>query len=422
MSIENKLIPELRFPEFMKDGEWEIEELNQICEVFRGGVFSKVDISEDGKQNCIHYGQLFTKYTETIYKVISKTNRSDGFRSKIGDVLMPSSDVTPNGLVKASAIMLDDIVLGGDMNILRPKVEFNSIFLSYLLNYSKEEIIKLVSGTTVKHIYPSQIINCQLPITNFLPEQQKIANCLSSLDEVITAHTNKLETLKTYKKGLMQNLFPQEGEKVPKLRFKEFEKNGEWMEKKLKNVFSIYQGYAFSSQDSSSRGVRWLKIADVGVQKMKKENPTYLPTNYKEEFEKFLVKKGDFVLALTRPILNMELKIAKIDDEFNNSLLNQRVGKIITSNDINFVYYVLHTKKMVVNINKNIEGNDPPNLSFQQIENILVNIPIEIREQKKIADTLSSLDVLIKEQANKIEELKLHKKGLMQGLFPKVKA
>jgi len=71
--------------------------------------------------------------------------------------LMPSSDVTPNGLAKASAIIIDDVVLGGDMNIIRPKTDINSIFLSYLLNYSKSEIIKLVSGYNRKHIYPSQL-------------------------------------------------------------------------------------------------------------------------------------------------------------------------------------------------------------------------------------------------------------------------
>ena len=108
------------------------------------------------------------------------------------------------------------------MNILRPKTKINSIFLSYLLNFSKSEIIKLVSGTTVKHIYPSQIITCPLPIVDSESEQKKIASCLSSLDEVIAAHNQKLDALKDYKKGLMQNLFPQEGETVPKYRFKEF--------------------------------------------------------------------------------------------------------------------------------------------------------------------------------------------------------
>ena len=203
---KNKLIPDLRFPEF-KDN-WANISIAEVCDVFRGGTFSKVDMVENGKFYCIHYGQLFTKYDDIIETVISKTNKSAVFKSKVGDILMPSSDVTPNGLAKASVILLDDVVLGGDMNILRPKIDINSIFLNYLINYNKTEIIKLVSGTTVKHIYPSQIVDLKLIISNSEKEQQKIASCLSSLDALITAQAEKIEQLKLHKKGLMQGLFP----------------------------------------------------------------------------------------------------------------------------------------------------------------------------------------------------------------------
>ena len=114
---------------------------------------------------------------------------------------MPSSDVTPNGLAKASAIILDNVILGGDMNILRPKIQLNSIFLSYVLNHSKGEVIKLVSGTTVKHIYPSQIATCQIYIIDNKLEQQKIASCLHSLDELINAQPKIRTAKKDHKKG-----------------------------------------------------------------------------------------------------------------------------------------------------------------------------------------------------------------------------
>jgi type I restriction enzyme S subunit len=231
---KQKLIPELRFPEFAEN--WAVISISEICEVYRGGVFSKSDIVNNGSEPCIHYGELFTKYNEVIYKIYSSTNKTECFKSKVGDVLMPSSDVTPDGLARASVVMLDSVNLGGDINILRPKIQLNPVFLSYLINYSKKGIIKLVSGTTVKHIYPSQIITCSIPFTNKKSEQQKIASCLSSLDNLIAAHNQKLELLKDHKKGLMQNLFPQKGEKVPKLRFKEFEKDGEWVEEKLAQI------------------------------------------------------------------------------------------------------------------------------------------------------------------------------------------
>jgi type I restriction enzyme S subunit len=217
----------------------------------------------------------------------------------------------------------------------------------------------------------------------------------------------------------MQNLFPQEGETVPRYRFPEFENDGEWVEKTIEQVFTIFQGYAFSSSDSVSSGIRWLKIADVGIQEMKNDTPSFLPPNFQEEYKRFLVKKGDYVLALTRPILSGNLKIAPIDQLYHNSLLNQRVGKLVTGNNSTFIYYLIQTSSIVKSINSNIAGNEPPNLSFQQISDIKVFIPSKV-EQEKIASCLSSLDSLITAQAQRIEQLKIHKKGLMQGLFPKV--
>jgi type I restriction enzyme S subunit len=315
------------------------------------------------------------------------------------------------------------------------KGKFNAYQRTYVLSDFSENVIYLkyflerflpsrITSEKKEGNTPYIVLGTVTDMVVYLPEnpneQQKIASCLSSLDDMIAAHSQKLTTLKDHKKGLMQNLFPQEGEKMPKYRFPEFLEDGEWVEKKLGKVFSIFQGFAFSSEDNVSSGARWLKIADVGIQQMKEDNPTYLPSSFKETYQRFLVKKGDFVMALTRPILNMELKIAPVDDVFHNALLNQRVGKIVTSNNSSFVYYLIQTTKMVGNINKNIAGNEPPNLSFQQIEDIDIFLPKEIKEQQKIASCLSTLDNLITAQAEKIEQLQLHKKGLMQGLFPKI--
>lgn len=205
---------------------------------------------------------------------------------------------------------------------------------------------------------------------------------------------------------------------IPKLRFPEFLNELEWKEKKIKNIFSIFQGYAFSSNDSVTDGVRWLKIADVDIQQMNCRTPSFLPHEFVNKYNKFLVKKGDYVIALTRPILNNKLKIAKIDATYDGALLNQRVGKILTKENSHFVYFLLQKSDLISEIENSISGSEPPNLSAQQIENIIVHIPL-IDEQQKIADCLSSLDSIISAQSQKIELLKEHKKGLLQNLFPK---
>ncbi|HGF5072629.1 restriction endonuclease subunit S [Vibrio parahaemolyticus] len=205
---------------------------------------------------------------------------------------------------------------------------------------------------------------------------------------------------------------------VPELRFSEFRESEGWNQKTVKDIFSIFQGYAFSSTDSVATGVRWLKIADVDIQKMNHDSPSFLPKHYEGEYGKFLVKKNDYVMALTRPILGGKLKIARVDDVFNGALLNQRVGKLVAEENSTFVYYLIQTSQLVSDIERSIAGSEPPNLSSQQIKDIKTYIPSDEREIEKISECLSSMDDLITANSQKLESLKLHKKGLMQNLFP----
>ncbi|EGR7966390.1 hypothetical protein I8B06_001469, partial [Vibrio vulnificus] len=205
---------------------------------------------------------------------------------------------------------------------------------------------------------------------------------------------------------------------VPELRFSEFRESEGWNQKTVKDIFSIFQGYAFSSTDSVATGVRWLKIADVDIQKMNHNSPSFLPKHYEGEYGRFLVKKNDYVMALTRPILGGKLKIARVDDVFNGALLNQRVGKLVAEENSTFVYYLIQTSQLVSDIERSIAGSEPPNLSSQQIKDIKTYIPSDEREIEKISECLSSMDDLITANTQKLESLKLHKKGLMQKLFP----
>jgi len=251
-------------------------------------------------------------------------------------------------------------------------------------------------------------------------EQERIVQVITSLDTLITTETKKLDLLKDHKKGLLQQLFPAKGETKPKYRFPEFANDVTWKIKLLKKVFSIFQGYAFSSKDRVEKGSRWLKIGDVSIQKMNHKTPSFLPEDFVNIYDKFLIKKGDYVLALTRPIINDKLKISVVDDLYNNSLLNQRVGKLISDENLTFVYYMLQTHFLIEEIGKSIAGSEPPNLSMKQIENISITIPKNPKEQEKIGNCLASVDNLIETQATRIETLKSHKKGLMQKLFPNI--
>ncbi len=420
---ENKLVPRLRFPEFAMEGEWEILPLSklsyEITEKTKGRKFKLMSITSGvGLVSQIEkFGKEIAGNSYDNYYVLKK---GDFAYNKSSTKLYPEGEVAmlekeENGAVPNSIFTCFSF----DKNKIYPifaKYPFiNNIHGRWL----KKFIAVGARANGALQVNSKDLFSIPFPYPSF-KEQQKIAACLSSLDDVITAESKKLEVLKEHKKGLLQNLFPQEGETVPKLRFKEFENSGEWVSDILKNVFTIFQGFAFSSNDSVNDGVRWLKIADVGIQQMNHLSPSYLPYEFKDKYENFLIKEGDYVIALTRPILNKKLKISKVDNTLHNSLLNQRVGKLVSNKCIDFVYYLVQTSNLISRIEQNIAGSEPPNLSAQQIENIEVFIPSTKKEQQKIANTLSSIDDLINAQSQKIETLKLHKKGLLQGLFPDV--
>lgn len=201
---------------------------------------------------------------------------------------------------------------------------------------------------------------------------------------------------------------------TPKLRFKEFV--GEWEKKKLAEVFSIFNGYAFSSTDAKEAGCRWVKIADVGINEMNHDSTSYLPIDYKSKYSKYVLREGDYVVALTRPILGGKLKIAKIDKLLDGSLLNQRVGKLLSKNDLTFVYSLLQKKSLISRIENRIAGTDPPNLSPSEIDSLNQFIPT-LPEQQKIASFLSETDEKIQQLIHKKKLLEQFKKGVMQQLF-----
>ena len=198
------------------------------------------------------------------------------------------------------------------------------------------------------------------------------------------------------------------------LRFPEFKEQHRTL--KFGSVVSIFNGYAFKSNDSTDEGVRWLKITDVGIQKIEDRNVCYLPAHFKENYSKFVLKKGDVVVALTRPVLGDRLKITIVDNNADGSLLNQRVGKLQTDENLIYIYYLMQCNRVITSIVSNIAGTDPPNLAPAEINHIPVYIGNQ-PEQQKIADFLTAIDHKINQLTKKQSLLQEYKKGVMQLLF-----
>ncbi|WP_064087795.1 restriction endonuclease subunit S [Eikenella corrodens] len=194
-------IPKIRFKGF--EGEWECRKLGDIANFLKGKGLSKSSIDNDGKTPCILYGELYTKYGCYIGKVVSSTSESieNPILTKSNDILLPTSDVTPNGLAKACSIYFDNIVLGGDILVIR-SAEMLGLFFSYYVESNPLMIIEKATGTTVFHIYEKDLRDIVLLLPSY-EEQTAIGNFFRQLDETIALQAAEVEKLNQLKKGLL---------------------------------------------------------------------------------------------------------------------------------------------------------------------------------------------------------------------------
>ena len=204
-AMQQLLTGQTRLPGFR--GEWEVRRLGDIATFYKGRSLPKSSLSLYGAEPCVHYGELFTRYPETIDTILSRTDDTVGaFRSVANDVLMPTSDVTPRGLAKASCVQVDGVILGGDILVIRcnSKLVVGS-FLSYKIRHQEDQILQLVTGTTVFHLYGRDMAKLTLSMPS-VEEQTAIAAILSDMDAELTAHEALRDKTRTLKQGMMQEL------------------------------------------------------------------------------------------------------------------------------------------------------------------------------------------------------------------------
>lgn len=256
-----------------------------------------------------------------------------------------------------------------------------------------------------------------------LPEQQKIAACLSSLDALIAAHADKLDVLKTHKKGLMQQFFPREGETVPRLRFPEFREAGEWEEKKLSELFAFRNGLN-ADKEKYGKGHKYISVLDIISGKPITYDSIHSSVEITEkELELFKVEYGDIVFQRSSETQDEAGQASVYLDRKKAAIFGGFVirGKRISDYHPLFMSALLASAHVRKEISSHSAGSTRYNIGQETLSVIAVLIP-SLPEQQKIAACLCSLDALITAQAEKIEALKTNKKGLMQQLFPSPEA
>lgn len=212
---KNPNVPNLRFS---YKGDWSKRKLNEICQFFKGNGLSKSDLSNEGFP-CILYGELYTTYkNEVISDIISKTNTTlaNPFLSRNNDLILPGSGEDPIDIAVARAIYQNDIILGGDLNILRPKSNVSAAFLSYQLNgVRRYDIAKKAQGKSIVHLHNSDLKEVLVSIPTY-DEQLHIVELLTKIDEMIDAQIKIIDDLVLQKKYIISSLLKsiQDNEKI----------------------------------------------------------------------------------------------------------------------------------------------------------------------------------------------------------------
>lgn len=247
------------------------------------------------------------------------------------------------------------------------------------------------------------------------PEQQKIASCLSSLDELISAYNDKLETLKNHKKGLIRKLFPQEGKKVPSYRFPEFENDSEWVEKELNQLGELINGLTYSPKDLRDEGLLVLRSSNVQNGIIDFNDRVFVRPDIKGAN---LSEPNDILVCVRNGSKRLIGKNALIPKDIPLAT-HGAFMTVFRAKHPEFVFQLFQSeaydKQVKADLGATINSINGKNfLKYEFLE------PKNPEEQQKIASCLSAVDELIIAQSDKIEQLQQHKRGLMQGLLPKI--
>lgn len=413
---KSAVTPKLRFPEFQDKPAWETKSLALFLEEAGERVSSKTNlpIYSSTRQGL--------KRQEDYYDGKTLINKNNYGVVPVGCFVY--RHMSDDGLFKFNINDTgEEIAVSKEYPVFRT-VNLDSRFLLSKLNYGADFenfAMSQKAGGTRTRLYFSKLSSWRTAIPS-LAEQQKIAECLSTLDELIVATSQKLDALKAHKKGLMQQLFPREGETVPRLRFPEFHSSPEWAKKPFSELCEIKHGYAFESEFFSNEGDYVLltpgNFFEEGGYRDRGPKQKYytgeIPSDY-------VLREGDMLVAMTEQAAGL-LGSPLLVPESGKFLHNQRLGLVIpkpgapwTNRFFSHVFNSIPVRKA---IDASASGAKVRHTSPIKIGEVIVSVPLSLTEQRRIATCLTSLDELIAAQSDRLEVLNAHKKGLMQQLFP----
>lgn len=395
MSKKKEIVPKFRFPKYVNSEQWISTELSSLLDYERPDLYI---VESDNYKN-----EGIPVLTANKSFILGYTDEKNNIYSRVPVIIFDDFTTEKKYVdfpfkVKSSAI-----------KILKPKGNNVLKFVFELMNTINFE------AKEHKRYYISTYQKLFVYVPKDVKEQQNIADCLSSTDDLIDAESRKLKALEKYKKGLMQKLFPAEGKTLPEWRFPEFQDCEEWETVKLEKLAlyrrgSFPQPYGLPEWYDEKSGMPFIQVFDVD-DNMKLKSNTKNKISELAAQQSVFIPKGTLIITIQGSI--GRVAITQYDAYIDRTLL--LFEKFFRKIDKTFLAYNL---QLLFDIEKQkAPGGIIKTITKQALSEFLTSIP-RIEEQEKIAGCLSEVDTMITEQSNKVEQLKAHKKGLMQGLFP----
>ena len=374
-------VPTLRFREFQNDARWIPNKIDHVCKIGNGRDYKHLSAG-----NIPVYG-------------------SGGYMTSVDKFLYDGESVC----IGRKGTIDKPIFLTGKfwtVDTLFYTYAFHKCLPKFLyLIFQQINWYKYNEAGGVPSLLKTTIGNINIFIPNNENEQKKIVDCFSSLDDLINAVADKIETLKEYKKGLMQQLFPAKGKTIPAIRFPEFQNAPDWQETALENIGEIVTGNTPSTKEPNNYGGDRLFVSPADISDKRYVSQTKTTLRHIKENSILFVCIGS--------------TIGKVAQNTRECATNQQINSIMPykGHVADFVYSILeHYAPQIASI----AGNQAvPIINKTLFSSVSLLMPKE-NEQQKIADCLSSVDELISTETAKLDQLKAHKKGLMQQLFPKL--
>lgn len=400
--------PNVRFKGFTED--WEQRKLEEVCSEIGDGLHSAPEYDDSGKfffinGNNLINGHIVINSNET--KRVSENTFEKNNKQLDDNTVLLSINGTIGNLAYYQG---EPVMLGKSAAYLKAN-KIDKTFLYSLLQTTAvmNNFMLSLTGTTIKNLGLDAIKKTKISIPE-LREQERIGLYFSQLDHLITLHQQKCDEIKELKKYMLQNMFPQKDEKVPKIRFDGF--TGDWEQRKVSEIGNIITGSTPKTSISDNYGGEFLFVSPADIQGNRYVDET-ITTLTKKGFD-----QGRKIRKRASLFVSIGSTIGKVAQTSQESTTNQQINAVEPYDNFDDDFIFTSLENISGSIKAIASNQAVPIVNKTTFGETEIQVPSELEEQQKIGAYFRNLDHLITLHQQKCAALKEFKKYTLQNMFP----